>query len=422
MKKSFSLLLLVALLISACKKDRSGDDAPSDAVQSFETSDLSIPDGFSFQTTERVSLNLDIEAAPLPGKYLLQVFDQKPSVISKPIYEVFISEQSAFSQAIEIPSSTQNIYLVLQSPDRSSFLTILPKSSSITHTFYRRKFKVEPESNGPPCSSGCDVVRGHFGNWVANNNFEEVSHNGNGHGNGNAYAYGHNHHNEHDHDRVYCVTGTYNGSGSISITEGAIVRLCGTGSIPTLSIHDGVLKILSGANVTINNLNIDNVAGNELIVYQGGSLTITNWFTPHSTVNNYGTINSAALHLLPGKTLNNYGFLHLNADNLAIIEGNLVNHGSTMSTGPIIVKHGGRITNLCTMELHNDLNVEGLMANQSFLKVDDKLTIVGGAELLMYDGAISHVGSVLINGKVDGFGNTSMLKVKVVVMPILPLR
>lgn len=143
-------------------------------------------------------------------------------------------------------------------------------------------------------------MRTHSGSWIAHNNFEDTRHNGHGNGNGNAYAYGHNHHSNHDHNRVYCVTGTYNGSGSISVTDGAIVRLCGTGNIPTISLHKGVVKVLSGASVTVTNFNIDNVAGNELIIYQGGSLTVTNWFNPHHTVVNHGNLNLAALHLVNG--------------------------------------------------------------------------------------------------------------------------
>lgn len=191
-----------------------------------------------------------------------------------------------------------------------------------------------------------------------------------------------------------------------------VVRLCGTGNIPTISLHKGVVKVLSGASVTVTNFNIDNVAGNELIIYQGGSLTVTNWFNPHHTVVNHGNLNLAALHLSPRTTINNYGSLHLNADNLALIKGNLVNHGSLLSAASINVKHGGQLLNYCSMTLHNNLVLEGILANYSYLKVDDKLTVGGAGEMLFHDGAMTHTGSTLVNGRMEGIGSTSMFKIE----------
>ena len=223
-----SLLIAFALFFTSCEKDQNTDSSPKAVGQSSSTMDLKIPNGFNFETTESISLDLNIDQAPLNARYLLKVYTENPSVVASPIYQAFMSNGASLNTGLTIPAGLQQLYLVMQAPDGSSFLTIVPKSETISHTFYRSKNKAQVESFGSPdCVSGCDHSQTHSNWWEAN-----------------------------IEDDVYCVTGSYNGSGGITVKNGAILRLCGSGSIPNITLNKGQIQIVAGANVTVNNFNI----------------------------------------------------------------------------------------------------------------------------------------------------------------------
>ena len=245
------------------------------------------------------------------------------------------------------------------------------------------------ETSSPDCTSGCDVTRTHSGNWTANKDDSEKK-----------------------GETTYCVTGSYNGIGSITIREESIVRLCGSGSIPSVTINDGVLEITGDANVTINNLNLNSGNDNEIIVYAGGSLTVTNTFSPNSEITNYGTISLSALNLNSSAELKNYGTFNVITNNSTSLNGDVNNYGSMTFSGNLTINGGSKLKNDCTLICEADLNVNGdLEVDQGYVRVDDKTTINGGGDIKLEDGSQLSTKDIWINGKIEGKGSTSIVKV-----------
>ena len=382
--KSISLLFAGSILISSCQKENDNQTTSTDLLAGSVTMDLNVPAGFNFETTEMIDLNLGIEEAPLNSKYLLKLYTQNPSANAAPVYQAFIDNGSQLNEKVSIPTGLQQLYLVVQSPDGSSFLTILPKTSTISHTFYSAKRGKTSGSNsvGPDCSSGCDYNPTMNANITAN-----------------------------DKDDVYCITGSYTGSGSITVSNEAIVRLCGTGTIPTITVNKGTVLVTNGADVTVNNFNLKSNRQNELIVYQGGTLTITNWFEPNADFENYGNMNVAALNLNSGSDFKNEGTFIVTGNTHVTFNGDVDNEGTITIPGNVSVNSSSDIKNACGLYFGGDVTLNGYIENKSYNQIDGKITINGGAIYKLKDGALAYVESVHVNGKIEGSGSTSMFKV-----------
>lgn len=211
-QKASILAVLILIGLGACKKEEQSQNQLTNNAQVESTSDLVVPDGFNFETTESVNLQLNLEDAPTNGKYLLKVYVGNPSAAAKPIFQGFMERGVVLNQDILLPAGLQQLNLVMQAPDGSSFLTVLPKSASIKHTFYRSKNKSAKNSSfsGPNCTSGCDYTINLNSSLTAD-----------------------------EDEETYCVIGSYNGNADITIREEAIVRLCGTGTIRTINLNKG---------------------------------------------------------------------------------------------------------------------------------------------------------------------------------------
>jgi len=383
----FPLFLSFALLfLSACERDgETVDNAPQVYQSQQSTFDLSIPNGFNFETTEDIVLDLNLDQAPLASAYLVKVYTQFPSTAASPVFQSFISRNAPLNAKATVPAGASEIYLVLQSPEGSSFLTVVPKTSRITHTFYQAKRKMAKAGTvSPDCVSGCDHT-------ISNLNYSLDAKKKND---------------------VYCLTGSYSTGANVSLTKGSLVRLCGTGTIQSITINDGEVEVLSGADVTVTNFNINSKNGNELIIYPGGSLTITNWFSPNSDVTNYGTLDVAALNLNSGADLENHGTFTVSTNNFATFNGDVDNYGSFSIAGNANINSGSKFKNFCTMTFGGDLQMNGDVDNESYISVSGAWTINSGADLVLENGAMAICEDLTLNGLIEGKGNTSLFKVE----------
>lgn len=381
---ALSLLLVVGLFVQ-CKKDDPSSNTPNTIQITSNTRDLQVPAGFNFETTEKVALQLNLDQPPLPGKYLLKVYADNPSVNLSPIYQAFIDQSQALNSTIQVPASGDKLYLTLQSPDGSGFLTILPKTATVNHTFYSGKRSNKTTVVGSPdCNFGCDVTRTHSGWWNA---VKSPS-----------------------NETVYCVTGTYNGGG-ISISDKSIVRLCGTGTISHISITSGVLQILDGADVTVDNLSLNSSNNNGLVIYDGGSLTVTGWFSPNADVVNYGDFSVHAFNLNSNAELENHGTFHITSNNSSTFNSNTVNYGTIIAEGNVNINNGADFENYCGAYFNADLMLNGDIENHSYISIDGLTSINSGAKFKLEDGAMAETNDLTINGFIEGDGSTSLFKV-----------
>jgi LruC domain-containing protein len=387
-KQIFTVALVSSLFVS-CEKESTTDNVVASNSPS-SSMELRVPANFNFATSKDLNFTFNLDQAPLNGKYLVEVYAAIPSAGQGSLYKSFLSSSANLNFTAEVPAEVNQVYILLWAPDGSSFLTVLPISgTSLNHTFYKGKNQSgKMETASPDCNSGCDVTRTHSGWWTADEDSESRN------------------------ETTYCVTGSYNGSGGITITDKSIVRLCGSGSIPTVTINKGVLEITGDANVTINNLNLNSDKDNEIIVYPGGSLTITNTFSPNADITNYGTISLSALNLNSNAELKNYGTFNVVTNNSTSLNGDVKNYGSMTFSGNLTINGGSDFDNYCTLICEGDLNVNGDIDNdQGYIRVDDRLLINGGGKIILDDGAQLSTKDIWINGKIEGKGSTSIIKV-----------
>lgn len=380
-RTSLSIILALGLLAS-CQKEETQELGSTAYNIVSSTKDLQVPQSFNFATTTAVNIDLNIDQAPQNGKYLLKVYAERPSAATSPVYQAFMSSGNRLQEKVTIPAGLQQIYLVMQAPDGSSFLTILPNSQTIRHTFYQGKMaNAGKAATTPDCTSGCDQTTTHSGWWNAD-----------------------------DKDDVYCVTGTYNGGG-FNIKKGAIVRLCGTGSISNVNVEDGQLQIIAGADVTITNLNLNSSNGNKVVVYQGASLTLTNWFSPNADIVNYGTIDAAALNVNSNSEIENHGDFTVSGGNYTTFNGDVDNYGTFTVVGNTSVNSSSKIKNYCGLYFNGDVQLNGDIDNRSYTKITSKLTINSSGRFKMKDGAMGVCEDLWLNGNIEGDGSTSLFKV-----------
>jgi LruC domain-containing protein len=383
------IISLFSMLLLSCESENT-DEQIANASFTGLTQDLQVPSGFNFMTSKNVDFSFNLEEAPLNGKYLLEVYADIPSAGSGSLYKSFLSPVAQLNFGTSVPAEIDQVYVVLWSPDGSSFLTVLPISNaSVGYTFYQGKMKMsKAATSSSDCSSGCDVSRTHSGDWTADEDSESKK------------------------ETTYCVTGSYNGSGSITLKDKSIVRLCGSGSIPTVTINQGVLEITGDANVTINNLNLNSNIDNEIIVYAGGALTITNTFSPNADISNYGTISLSALNLNNSAELKNYGTFNVITNNSTSLIGDVNNYGFMTFSGNLTINGGSEFKNDCTLICEGDLNVTGkVKVDQGFIRVDDRTYINGGGEVELKEGSQLTTKDIWVIGKIKGEGSTSIVKV-----------
>lgn len=383
MKNSRFTLAALALVVvtAACKKDVEEKKSPSySSVES--TTEMKVPSNFNFETDREVNFSFNLEQPPMNGKYRIEVYDFVPTAGRGVVQSAFVGSGSTYNGTMRIPSAIDQLYVVTYAPDGSSFTTVVPVSgNSVSHTFYKGKTGKKTGIVSTDCNSGCDQnVSGHSGWWNAD-----------------------------DKDEVYCVTGNYNGGG-INIKKGATVRLCGTGNIGNISIDKGVLEITSGADVTINNLSL-NSGQTQLIVHNGATLTTTNWFSPNSEIYNAGTMNVTAFNLNSNSDLENVGTFNITGNQYTSFNGDVENNGTMFINHILTLNGSSEVVNNCTFLVGKDMTFNGKFFNHAFLEVEEDVHFNGSGRLFEYNGAMALFGNLSMDGKIEGFGSSSLVKV-----------
>jgi LruC domain-containing protein len=298
----------------------------------------------------------------------MSIYDFVPSALRGPIQTFFVDEGSSFSGTLSIPASLEQIYVKVSSPNGSSFVTILPTAGSqISHTFYKAKTNKKVFISSPGCSSGdCDLTVNNPTNWATYDDDDDVS-----------------------------------------------VRLCGTGNFSTININEGILEITNGADVSVQNINLNAGGDNEIIVYQGGSLTITGWFNPSSDIYNYGSIDIAGLNLNANANIENYGDIIVSANSGSTsLNGDIENYGSFTIQNDVNHNSSCEFENNCSYTIKGKLTLNGKIENYGYVLVEDFVRINGSGRLDLEDGAMaSFENSLWLDGKIEGDGTTSLVKV-----------
>lgn len=376
------LLGAVVLLAVGCKTNEQPGQNPAQPEVSA-TLDMKVPQSFAFQTDRQVPVRILLGNPPHPGKYRIEIYDYNPTASEGPLLQGFAAQGEALVGDLQVPAYRESVFVRLTSPQGHSQLTELSlNSNALEHTFYQAKTDLRGKvSNSPDCSLGCDQTRSHTGWWNADKK-----------------------------DDVYCVSGSYNGGG-ITIKRKATVRLCGTGNFNTITIDQGVLEITAGADVTIQNLNLNSGGHNKLKVYPGGKLTVTGWFSPNAEIINMGDMEVAALNLNSNADLENEGTFTLTGNSWTTFNGDVENKGTMEIRSHLTINSNSEVENECQLTVDLSSTLNGKIKNEAYIAFQDKLTVNASGELELEDGAMVSIKDLWLDGKIKGKKGRSLVKV-----------
>lgn len=383
------LVLVSLLLLASCQKEENQNGGPQLAVTS--TQDLKVPAQFNFETERKLNYQFQLGEAPSPGNYRLALYDFLPEGGGRLLSTAFIDAgDGSLNGELALPASASRLYAVLTAPQGNSFTTTLALDGSgvLKHQFYQAKRAKKAIFFNPDCNSGCDQSLTFNGQWF------------------NA-----------DQNKVYCLdvatimTGTRGARGGININNGATVRLCGTGTIPNISVNNGSLILTANADITVANLNLNSGSNNSLMVIQGGQLETTNWFTPNADVTNYGSMSFASFNLNNDADFYNYGLVEITGTGGTSINGDFVNGDRFIINRGLTINGGADLENNCNLSIGGQLQVNGELENSAYVSVAELTTINGGGVIENENGAVLDLHSLFINGSIEGDGSTSLVKV-----------
>ncbi len=374
MKKLFIYLAFASIALSACKKELINKNEPSQNtgdIKADKMSDIKVPAGFNWEMSRDVNVKISTSDNRFAGAiHKVEVYNGNPGNGGIKLAEGPVSITKAFEAKINIANTITELYLVKLAPDLSKQIekvSIINKSVQATINA-AVPVKLGKSGPGPDCTTGCSsTISLTSGTYTASSG-------------------------------VVCIT-NLNINGNLTISNGATVRICGTGTINTLTL---------GSSST-------------LIITNTANITFTQKVTSRGTVTNYGIMTTAQdLEANTGTFTNNETVLVGN-DLKTIQTGTLVNNGSLTVTNNHQTDKGST-TNNCyfwvkkSWEINGISNSSPVFFNNGYLRVDDNANINDLSAMTLPTGAMFKTKTIdFKNGKISGTAGsgsqTSLLKV-----------
>lgn len=390
MKKT---LLIAAVLgsfaVMSCKKTQNGADTGTNTVTSVNN--ITVPAGFNWESSKSINVSVTMTDTRFgTAAQTITVYDADPTKGGKVVSVGAATKDKAFATKLYLPTTVTQLYFVKTAPDKSTItqkvtlgagdvnvsMGTVDPAYVLTSTGPSTQVLAAPTS--PDCGSGTAIT-------TSRNDLDMNS------------------------GDVYSVNVD-------NITVGL------------RNVNGGTIKVC-GKNVTITG----NLSGNgELVVTTSGSVTFTgNMNNNNAKVTNFGTLT------IPGNRADagnfyNYGVCTIGGDcnmngnsstfynsgTLTIGGGwqggtsvTAINDGS-MTVGTNFQTNQTPFINNCKLWVKQNYNQDnGTVKNYSLIKVDGKATLNDNVELGLYNGAEFVTVSTAINGRIIGYGSTSLYKV-----------
>lgn len=391
MKKLILLSTAAILALGACKRELpkpegTGTETTSIAKDVKAMTDIVVPEGFTWESSKDVKLKVAISDQRFGGKFhVVSIYSSDPAEGGNLIARGSATPTMPFEATLYTPTSQQFFYLTKVAPDGSVMTEkIVNASANLQITLGQNGGTTKlgkGTAAGPNCSSGCSTTHNNYASNIS------VS------------------------SGTKCLTGTY--SGAITISSTAVVRVCGTATISSLTLSgSGRLEITETAVVTIGSVSYNSTSSS---IKNWGTATLNNHLALDGTLENNGTftVNTGYnLNVDNGGTLTNNGTLYA--------KGNyVVNSGAAVNNTCIIVVSGNAtvndcvcFNNNCRFEVQGNLTIAGeTFTNNEYVKVTGTTTVNSAVTFNMDGGAQLTSGNLVLNGKIYGTGSTSLVKV-----------
>lgn len=354
------LLLVIGVLmaISACKP---GEVEPGPVNQA---TDLRVPAGFNYETVDEVRFEIKITDERFGGmSHRVTIYHGNPVEDGKELVAGAASISKPFIGKIEKAIIANDLYVTKTAPNGDvTIKKAIISDDRIEMEFqHLRSNMVKSRNASVDCSSGCDEV-------IENGSNQNVNANGN---------------------KTVCIIGTF--SGNINLNGQSTVVICGT--------------------ATIGNLNM-NGNNTELIITSTGEVTFSNGVNANGSIFNY---NKATFN--QGLTLNGSARI-VNEGEVSIGQNFTINSNAESENGGTItinnnltLNSNALLSNYCNITANQNITLNSTLNNHNYIYSGNTTTVNGNGKIDMFNGAMSSLTNLTVNGNINGQGAKSVLKI-----------
>ncbi|EHQ27988.1 LruC domain-containing protein [Mucilaginibacter paludis] len=397
MKKTLLAAAFLGLFaVTSCKKSANGPDTSTNTVNSIN--DIVVPSGFNWESSRNVTFNISVadtrfDTPTKKATFKIAIYNADPfaGTALTPVAVGSASTTAPFSTKLYLSTQINTVYIMKTAPDNSSIVqkqTLTSTSVALTlgavdptyvvsSTAASKQVTANPTS--PDCSSGNPV------NITASRSGLDMN-----------------------SGDLYCVTAD-NVTIGLQNVNGGTLRICGNNVTVTGNLgSNGALVITSGHSATFTgNLNSSNAS-----VTNFGTLTIPGNRADAGGFYNYGVCNIGGdCNMNGGSTFVNGGTLNIGGGWQGGTSNTATNNG-TMVVNTNFQTNGTPFINNCSLYVkQNYLQSSATVQNYSLIKVDATTTLNDNVELGLYNGAMLLTNNIIVNGKIIGYGTTSLVKI-----------
>lgn len=386
MKKLHSLIvfsLAILFVAQSCKRRTDVTETPDD-ISTIPIEELKAPDNFNFETHKDIYVRVKVaNPATASTRYLIKVYTDVPG--TKELVQSGLTSTSDFEFAsnVRVPAGQEFLWIEKVNPDGTSEFHEVPASTFVSNVFDSKPehvYTFTKTSSGMTCNSSCtQTYTNHSGNLNINGN------------------------------KTICIKGTFNGS--ITLGSNSSVKICGSGTINSLTLNHSKSRayILEGAEIRIDNLNINNK--NAEVKNWSDSLVFTGSISLNGKLYNKGKmyVNSNLTINSNGKFYN-YDFLDVGGN--LTVNKDLYNYHFMTIDGNTTVNSNGYIDSYCSIRVKGNLTVNDDIDMSEVIDVEGNIVVNSNGDINFYDGALVTCENLTLNNDIEGKGSkTNVIKV-----------
>jgi LruC domain-containing protein len=387
------ILVAVVLVLASCKrespfKNDQKDDTPSGDVN-IAAKDLVVPANFDFNTSKELTVKVKIAEPIANQRYVIKIYNDVPSTGAL-ITTGLTDANAEYTTKLTVPAWEDFIYIEKISADGSSeyekvkvnqFISTLFKGGNEPNPHVFRK-----TGSGLSCNSGCTQTYNNRSSNLTVNSGQTI-----------------------------CLTGTLSNNIDIKVKSGGKVKICASGSFDELKI-EGTGRAYILENTTLVAKKIKVYHKDAKFYNWSDSLRATEEFLVKGYAENRGKIYTYKnTKVDEDGFMKNYGLFKVigsGSDNDLEVEGKFYNYHFAIVGDDLKIKSGGRVKNYCLLHVDDDLENDGYLWSNCYIKVGDNYEARDGSTNIFDNGALTSTQDLINDEKIEGTG-TKRSKLKV---------
>lgn len=391
MKKT---LLIAALFCSvavvSCKKNQ---DNTTTAITTLN--DVKVPAGFTWESSRNLNVSVQITDSRFGANttHTIAVYDGDPYAGGHLLTQGGATTVNAFSAKIYVPTTITQLYVVKTSPDNS---TIVQKVAAATTNISVTIGAVDPayvvtskptssvqvlaNPTSPDCTGGIAITAP-----ISNLNVNSGD--------------------------TYSITGN-NIIVNFSSVTGGTIKVCGSNvTLLNFNFNGGAtLIVTTSGSVNMLGINYNNAAG---VIQNFGTINFIGAFPANGVFSNYGVFNCAGDFNLNAQAgiFTNGGTMNISGSFQDGTTAVATNNGTMVVGGNFQPNSGSAFVNNCSLTVGGNYNQSSGVKNYSFINVGGTTIINASVELGMYNAAMIKTKDLIVDGKINGYGTTSLVEI-----------